>query len=114
MEITQRHPTSEKHSSVEWVQSTLMAVIKIRERTSIPEATSRKTGTWEHCTTTAALDSHQQQQIQRWNNAPGSDLTGGQGALQNTSKQLTQTNVTRSIDGLSLPVCRLLLWARKL
>lgn len=56
-----RCPISKKHSNVEWVQPNLIAVIKTKERTSIQEVTRRKARTWECCTTTAALDSHQQQ-----------------------------------------------------
>lgn len=63
-------PISEKHSDVEWVQPNLIALIKTKEKTSIQEVTRRKARTWESCTSTAALDSHQQQQLQCWNNAP--------------------------------------------
>lgn len=79
-------PISKKHSNVEWVQPNLIAVIKTKERTSIQEVIRRKARTWEHCTTTAALDSHQQQQLQCWNNAPASVLDRQPRALQNTSK----------------------------
>lgn len=39
-------PISETHSNVEWVQSNLIAVIKIKERTSIQKVTRRRARTW--------------------------------------------------------------------
>lgn len=107
-------PISEKHSNVEWVQPNLIAVIKTKERTSIQEATRRKARTWECCTTRAALDSHQQQQLQCWNNAPASELWQAAKALTKHLKRLMQIHIARPINGLSLPVCTSLFCASEL
>lgn len=40
------YPISKRLSNVEWVQPNLIAVTKIRERTSIQKVTRRKARTW--------------------------------------------------------------------